>query len=226
MPNSLLSLLQLCNSSLPLGAFSYSESLETLVNKQLISDDYGLKLWLINELSYGSIRVESAIMLRGYNCFLSQDFSKLNYWNSWLTAQRETLELRQQSWQMGKSLMRLIHSLEPENKLIIELNSLFKSNCNYAIAFGIVASNWQIAPENAILGYLYSWMNNLVNAGVKLIPLGQTMGQKILLEMNNHLVKITQEILTLDDDDLASCSIGLSLASMQHEVEYSRLFRS
>lgn len=226
MKTSLLFLLQLCNSSLPLGAFSYSEGLETLVEKQLINNDNTLKKWLINELKFGSIRIETAIMLRGFNSFINNDVDNLIYWNNWLSANRETLELRQQSWQMGKSLMRLIKALEPENNLIINYSLSLRENCNYAIAFGIVAANWHIRLENAILGYLHNWVNNLINAGIKLIPLGQTKGQKILLEINNYLVNISQEILNLDDDDLVCCSWGLSLASMQHETQYSRLFRS
>jgi urease accessory protein len=224
--NPLLCLLQLSNSSLPLGAYSYSESLEKLVDDGLINEDNGFKKWLFNELKYGSIRIESAIMIRAYNAFLNQQTDKLIYWNNWLSAHRETVELRQQSWQMGKSLIRLVQALESSNQAIIDSILKIRDPCNYAIAFGLVAANWQISLEDAMLGYLHSWVNNSINAGVKLIPLGQTTGQKILLAMNQHLVNITQEILALDDENLVSCTWGLSLASMQHETQYSRLFRS
>ncbi len=222
----LLCLLQLSNSSFPLGAYSYSESLEKLVDNGLIHEDNGFKNWLINELKYGSIRIDAAIMLRAYHAFLNQEIDKLLHWNNWLSANREARELRQQSWQMGKSLIRLTKALEPSNLAIIDTLLKITDPCNYAIAFGMIAANWQIPSEDSLLGYLHNWVNNLINVGVKLIPLGQTTGQKILLAMNHHLVDIAQEILALDDDNLASCTWGLSLASMQHETQYSRLFRS
>ena len=226
MNNDLLWLLQLCNSSLPVGAYSYSESIETLVNNNLISDERELKKWLINELKYGSIRVETAIMLRSYQAFLANNIKQLNYWNNWFTASRETLELRQQSWQMGKSLISLIKALESSNQNLLNTISKLESTCNYAIAFGIATANGKISAKNAVLGYLHSWVNNLINVGVKLIPLGQTTGQKILLEIKQILVNIAEEIINLDDDNLVSCNYGLSLFSMQHETLYSRLFRS
>lgn len=84
----------------------------------------------------------------------------------------------------------------------------------------------QINQEAAILGYLRSWATNLINAGVKLIPLGQTAGQRLLLDLHPNLSQAAQEILTLDDDDLYGCGWGLALASMAHETQYTRLFRS
>jgi urease accessory protein len=226
MKDNLLLLLQLCNSSLPVGAYSYSESLETLVDKKLISDEITLKKWLINELNYGSIRIEMAIMIRSYNAFLEQDIQQLNYWNNWFSASRETSELRQQSWQMGKSLISLFKTLESSNQSLINIICNLDSNCNYAIAFGIITANGNIILKNAVLGYLHSWLNNLINVGIKLIPLGQTKGQKILSEMQKNLLNIYEEIINLDDENLLSCSYGLSIFSMQHETLYSRLFRS
>ena len=105
---SFLKLLQLSSPSLPLGAYSYSEGLEYLVETN-INTAQQLFDWLKQELTTGSIRIETAVMLRGYR--YSNDRNKLNYWNDWLTATRETKELRQQSQQMGKSLKQLLIKL-------------------------------------------------------------------------------------------------------------------
>lgn len=222
----LLLLLQLCNSSLPLGAYSYSEGLETLVEQKLISNDQHLKYWLLNELKYGSIRVESAMVMRAYDSYLTKNLDNLLYWNNWFSASRETFELRQQSWQMGKSLLRLINSFEPEDSFLQTLINNLKSSANYSIVFGIITAHWQIEKENVLLGYLHNWVNNLVNVGVKLIPLGQTDGQKLLLYFNQEICQQIENILSLEDDELSSCSWGLSLASINHEQLYTRLFRS
>jgi urease accessory protein len=98
--------------------------------------------------------------------------------------------------------------------------------CNFTIAFAIAAHHWQIDRQTAILGYLYSWAANLVNAGVRLIPLGQTQGQKLLLNLYPVLEQVALASVTVGEDGLKNCGWGLAIASMQHEVLYSRLFRS
>jgi len=217
----LLRLLQLASPALPVGAYSYSEGLEYLVHTQQVHDVASLQHWLIQELAYGAVRLEAAVMLRAYKATSQQDEPALNDWNHWLSAAKETAELRQQSWQMGRSLIRLLQEIHPES---LALNC--PNPCNFAIAFGLAAATWKIAPEAAVLGYLHSWATNLVGAGVKLIPLGQTAGQKLLLNLHPELSRATSEILVLPDQDLTSCGWGLALASMAHETQYTRLFRS
>lgn len=222
---SLLLLLQLCNSSFPLGAYSYSDAIESLVEKKVIFDSASLYQWLENELIYGSIKMEAGVFVRVYHGFINSDQDKINYWNNWLIASRETSELREQTLQMGKSLRRLIVSLEKENDSQDFLN-LIPQRCSYTIAFSGIVSYWQIPLEDALLGYLHSWLNNLIGVGIKLIPLGQTEGQKILLQFNDLLKEISPNIIKLKDEELNCCSWGLSMASMHHETLYSRLFRS
>ena len=229
--NQLLSLLQLASPTLPVGAYSYSEGLEILVATEKIYDYQTLKNWLENCLQFGAIRLETALIIRAYWATNSENLQGLNNWNYWATAAKETEELRLQSLQMGRALIRLFVNIQPsyQTDLISFIQEQLKTEpdfCNFAIAFGIIASHWQIEPEAAILGYLHSWATNLVNAGVKLIPLGQTVGQKLLLELQNQIKSTSKEVLKLKDDELNSCSWGLSLASMAHETQYTRLFRS
>ncbi|NES73196.1 MAG: urease accessory protein UreF, partial [Okeania sp. SIO2D1] len=227
----LLCLLQLASPALPVGAYSYSEGIEVLVTTGKISDYDSLKNWLIDSLKFGSIRLEAALIVRAYLETNSGNLPLLNNWNNWATAVKETEELRLQSLQMGRTLIRLFMNIQPD--VSTELMSFVQKKletetdfCNFAIAYGLISASWQIEIETAILGYLHSWATNLVNAGVKLIPLGQTVGQKLLWELQNQIVLSAKEILKLKDDELNSCSWGLSLASMAHEVQYTRLFRS
>ena len=220
---ALLKLLQLASPAMPVGAYSYSEGIETLVDTGAIASSQSLKHWLLQELKYGAIRIEAAVMVRAYKTAAMGDVAALVYWNQWLSAFRETEELRQQSWQMGRSLMRLLLELQPQLADVIDAVG---NPCNFAIAFGIAAAHWNINLSDAILGYLHSWATNLITAGIKLIPLGQTAGQQLLLELHTNIINATEEILTLEDDNLSSCGWGLSLASMAHETQYTRLFRS
>lgn len=219
----LLYLLQLASPALPVGAYSYSEGLEVLVETGTIACWESLRKWLQEELSYGAISIEAAVMVRAMNGAAKGGKMALSYWNAWVAAAKETEELRQQSWQMGRSLARLLLEIQPSLKTLLDACG---TDCYYPIAFGIAASHWHIPPESAILGYLHSWASNLVTTGVKLIPLGQTRGQKLLLDLHPDITKATENILSLEDDDLCSCSWGLALASMAHETQYTRLFRS
>ena len=223
---ALLSLLQLASPGLPVGAYSYSEGLEVLVETATINNKQSLKHWLEQELRYGAIRLEAAVMVRAYQSVCSDDLATLGYWNHWLSAARETEELRSSSWQMGRSLMRLLLELQPLENLFVQQMAAAGHPCNFAIAFGIAAAHLQIAGSSALLGYLHSWVTNLVTSGVKLIPLGQTAAQQLLLELQANLSSAAQEILSLKDDDMTSCGWGLSLSSMAREVQYTRLFRS
>jgi urease accessory protein len=227
--NQLLCLLQLAFA--PVGAYSYSEGIESLVETGTIDSESSLRNWLQDSLQFGAIQVEAAVAVRALRAAIIGDLAALSYWNAWATAAKETEELRSQSWQMGRTLVKLLLDLRSPtaSQLTTPIKELVEScgnPCNFAIAFGITAACWQIEEEAAVLGYLYSWATNLASAGVKLIPLGQTGGQQLLLDLHSQIGCTAQEVLTLEDDDLGSCSWGLALASMAHETQYTRLFRS
>jgi urease accessory protein len=223
MPDSqtLLRLLQLSSAALPVGAFSYSEGLETLVQQDRITTVDDLHHWLTQELTYGAIALDGAVLVRAYDAAAQNDWDTVAYWNYWLSAVRETAELREQSWQMGRALVRLLVAIAPEMK-----PALAAAPCNFAIAFAVAAAHWQISSHETLLGYLHSWVSNLINAGVKLVPLGQTQGQALLLSLYPLLDATHQRILSTPDDELKTCGWGLAIASMTHETLYSRLFRS
>jgi urease accessory protein len=229
---SLLHLLQLVSPALPVGAYSYSEGLETLVQTNKLTNLSTLEDWLTQELRYGAIRLEAAVLVRIYDAAHSNQLDRVSDWNQWLSAFRETEEVREQSWQMGRSLVRLLQELvrseEDGGTREESFTQWLKDEepCNFAVAFALAAVHWQIERETTILGYFYSWAANLVNAGVRLIPLGQTQGQQGLLRLYPQLEQTTQAVLSLSDQQLWSCSWGMSIASMKHETLYSRLFRS
>ena len=221
--NNFLAILQLASPALPVGAYGYSEGLEMLVENGTITNADNLKFWLKSELIYGSIRLDAGIIVRAFHAVKTDDIEALKRWNLWLSASRDGEELRAASWQMGRSLMQLLGKLEPE---ILPLVHAVGYPSNYAIAFAIACAHWDINIQVCLLAYLHSWANNLITAGIKLIPLGQTAGQELLLGLQPLLTTTVEEILLMEDDDLGCCNWGLSLASMQHETQYTRLFRS
>lgn len=218
---ALLRLLQLASPALPVGAYAYSEGLEFLIQTEQITSAEALENWILAELMTGAIRIDAAIVIRAYQAQVAEDFPSIQYWNHWLTAARDGEALRLQSLQIGRSLWQLFCDLEPQTK---DFNP--PEFHHFAVAFGRVAGAWNIDLEPTILGFLQSWTGNLINAGVKLIPLGQTQGQRLLVALQQPITQACGEILNLEDDQLESCSWGLSLAVMGHETLYSRLFRS
>ena len=225
----LLRLLQLVSPSLPVGAYSYSEGLETLTQIGSIHDRKTLQHWLEQELRVGAAQMEGAIVVRAYRALQGEDaVVGLRYWNQWYEAARETEELRNQSLQMGRSMMKVLQGLEASgdfDRLRLE-PMLLEERWHFPIAFAIAAVAWEIALPDVLLGYFQSWSSNLIAAGIKLIPLGQTDGQRISWSMQEPIAAAVVAVMALDDDDLGSCSWGVALASMQHETLYSRLFRS
>jgi urease accessory protein len=226
---SLLSLMQLVSPGLPVGAFSYSEGLEALIEQQKIQQGSELFTWLQQELRWGSIRLEGAVLLRCYEALTTHDDQALSRWNAWLSALRDSEEIRLQNWQMGRSLARLLPQIAttPEERLAFEqgIGDLGEP-VNFVAVFALAAHQWAIAPDLVLLGYLQSWVSNLISAAVRLVPLGQTEGQRLLQQLQMPLVTVVQELQQLPDQDLWCCSWGPALASMAHETQYSRLFRS
>jgi urease accessory protein len=226
---ALLRLLQLASSTLPVGAYSYSEGLEFLIQEGKIKNAADLQVWLRQGLTYGAVQLEITVMARVYGLALQFDalsqisqkdqISQMQIWNQWLSAAKEGAELQQQSWQMGGSLRRLFSQLEPESLL-----ADWPTPCNFAIAYILAAAHWQIPLEAALLGYAQSWASNLIAAGIKLIPLGQTQGQQLLAQLHPDLIQACAN--PLGQPQLQTCGWGLALASIGHESQYSRLFRS
>ena len=234
----LLRLLQLTSPALPVGAYSYSEGIEYLCSNGTIQTESDLCDWLQREMHFGFVTNEAAIALRAHQAMISNDITALNHWNNWLSATRESEEVRLASWQMGQSLMKLWWQLpDSQNdqlairKSINELLPTAKANaqgkgCNHAIAFGIVAASLGIDVSNTTVGYIYGWLSNLVSAAVRSVPFGQTTGQKVIFKLSSDILRSSQLALSRLDDELEWCGWGTSLACANHETQYSRLFRS
>jgi len=234
----LLRLLQLTSPALPVGAYSYSEGIEYLCSNGTIQTEANLCDWLKREMNFGFITNEAAIALRAHQAVMSNDLNALSYWNNWLSATRETEEVRLASWQMGQSLMKLWWQLpnSQDDQLSIrtaisELLPTAKENaqgkgCNFAIAFGIVAASLGIDASNTTVGYIYSWLSNLVSAAVRSVPFGQTTGQQVIFRLSPDILRSSQLALKRLDSELEWCGWGASLACANHETQYSRLFRS
>jgi urease accessory protein len=144
-----------------------------------------------------------------------KDVEKLN---ACFLASRETAELRAETAQMGYSLNRLLPELGVEPLAFEEVS--------FPAAFARAASQWRIDAKEALVAYLWAWIENQVMAAVKAVPLGQTDGQRMLLHLGERISMVAAGVVEMKDAELGNFAPGLAILSSKHETQYSRLFRS
>jgi urease accessory protein len=212
-----LTLLRLASPALPVGGFSYSEGLEAAVDQGLVGDRAGVTDWLLNQLHLVQARSEAAVVALAARAWHGADFSQLHALNEWLLQTRETSELRLQTEQMGASLLKLFADVAQR---------LDARVVAYPLAFACTAANAGASAQQACRTYLFAWAENMVAAAIKAVPLGQTDGQGVLLALMADIPAATERACSTEFDQLQSCAPMLAIVSAQHEVQYSRLFRS
>ncbi|MBC7414043.1 MAG: urease accessory protein UreF [Herminiimonas sp.] len=222
---SLLHLLQLASPSLPIGAYSYSQGLESAMASGQVHDQATARVWLIATLHEVVARFEAPLLWRLLQAWSLEDAAAVTHWTEIALAGRDTAEFRAETVQMGYSLTRLVTELDIATPALLAiLQQQREVPLPTALAFAAVALG--VSSEMALLGMLFSWAENQVLVCVKSVPLGQVAGQRLLLSLRPELEAAAQAVQALDDDDLCNWAPGLSLLSMQHEMQYSRLYRS
>ncbi len=220
--SAMLNLLRLTSPSLPIGAFAYSQGLEFACDQEWITDEQSALNWISGLMRNTQTYLEIPILMRLYNAWQSNEFEKVEYWSKYLLASREARELRDEDHYIGKALSKLLLDLEvPQAHDIINTPYI-----TYATAFSLAAYHWQVSESDCCTGYVWAWCENQVNAAIKLIPLGQTAGQRMLTSLINQIPDLVQTGMQLDDDEIGSTAVGLGISSANHETQYSRLFRS
>ena len=217
-----LRLFQLISPSLPIGGFTYSQGLEWAIEAQWITDTESLKNWLETVLSASVATLELPILLRLLNAFNSADEASVVRWSQWLIACRETMELRKEERQRGAALAKLLPNLGID---IPPHLATTVASCQLT-GIALAASQWNINCQQLCCGYSWSWLENNVVAGVKLIPLGQTHGQQIMLELAEQIPAAVARAEQVADAHIRSSTPALAIASSRHETQYTRLFRS
>ncbi len=219
-----LALLQLVSPALPVGAFSYSEGLEVLIQNGSLTDAFDLQDWIEAELQRGALRLEAAalnplrVQLQRWEEKQSERPSDLISLDGWLLALRESVEMRAQQRQMGGSLLELMADLgHPLPQPLV---------LAWPAAWAWAALSLKISELEMVEGYLYGWVANQLSAAVRLVPLGPTTAQRIQQQL---LPMICDQASVLKDQDprtLWCGGAGAGLAQLAHAELYSRLFRS
>jgi urease accessory protein len=219
---ALARLLQLASPALPVGAYSYSQGLESAVEAGLVKDAASAERWIGDVFALAIAAMEAPVAWRLGQAWSAGDAAAALRWNEEFLASRETAELRAETVQMGYSLRRLARELGVDGASALD----GWEEVSFPAAFMLVAAAWRIAPEDALTAYLWAWLENQALAAVKTVPLGQTDGQRLLLALGGRVAPAVLAAVDFSDDDLTNFAPGLAILSARHETQYSRLFRS
>ena len=222
-----LRLFQLVSPALPVGAFSYSEGLEVLVQAGQLRDGASVRRWLEAELDRGALTIEAASLGRLMDALArwreapdGPAWQELLELDGWLLAQREAAEVRAQQRQMGRSLLQLLADLGlplPEGRT---------PRLAWPAAWAGAGLALEIAPQEVVEAYLYGWSATQLSAAVRLVPLGPTESQRLQLALAAAIASRAEDLVDADPEALWNGGVGAGLAQLGHGELYSRLFRS
>lgn len=219
---SLLALLHLSSSALPVGAFAYSQGLEYALDSGWCQNRDQIQDWLLQNLRYGLGQLDLPIYLRCYRAWQKKEFGELQRWNQTLLAFRETRELYLEDIQVGGAYRQWHLGQDPSREKLVNV-----CDTPTVVAMNSLAAVLaQIGESQALLGFIWGWAENQIACASKAMPMGQTDGQKILQQLIPQLVLVCGQAEAIKDNDIGTGLMGSALASALHEHQYSRLFRS
>jgi len=190
------------------------------VHSKIICDEITALDWLNSVLMNGLASNDLDLIVHAYQSWQASDIESIKSLSQLSLAIRETSELKEEDRHLAKALLRLAEPLG------LEYPTEIKPNASYPIVYAYFIQNWAIPLSDALLAFAWSWLENQVAAMIKLVPLGQTQGQKLLLVMDDGLSKAVEKALDIPVNRIGSSLPNLAILSSQHEIQYSRLFRS
>ena len=221
---SLLQLIWLASPALPVGGFSYSEVLEAAVECAGVATESIASDWLSDQLQLSLARSDLPVVAQAVAAWRADDLLRIRQLNDWVLQTRETNELRAQPEQMGRSLVQWLRNHDGTN--VSRVTACGQLPPTYPVAFALAASQTSAGVRDCLLAYAFGWAENMVQAALKSVPLGQSAGQRILARLSREIPAAVESAMALGDDERQSFSPMLAILSSQHETQYSRLFRS
>jgi len=227
-PRSLIRLQHWLSPVFPTGSYSYSHGLEWAIESNQIYDRTSLVDWLDADLRFGSGRNDAIFFVEAWRCSAGGHHTRLLETAELSAVFRATSEFALEASQQGDSCLATLRDVW-RDPAIDALSEELRQRCIQPVLPIVIAV--RSAAEGVPLGtavraFLSALISNLVTAGVRLIPLGQTDGQRALAELEDAVLEASEHALTACIDDLGSAALMVDFASMLHETQYTRLFRS
>ncbi len=223
---TLLQLMWLASPALPVGGFSYSEGLEAAVEAGRVGTEAEAADWLSAQLQLTLARSDLPALAQAHAAWHAHDAEQVRAVNDWLRSTRESAEFRAQAEQMGRSLLDwLKNSAQADDPRLPTLATLGPAPL-WPTAFALAAVLAGATPRDALLAFAWGWCENMAQAAMKAVPLGQAAAQRLLSRLAAELPGVVDTALALPPAERQAYSPMLAILSAQHEAQYSRLFRS
>jgi urease accessory protein len=223
--SALLQLMWLASPALPVGGFSYSEGLESAVESGAITNEAQARAWLLDQLHLSLARSDIAVAAKAFGAWQRGDAASIAELNAWVTTTRETRELRAQTEQMGRSLLEWLKNRGVVDDRLAQLAALTPTP-TWPIAFALAMAQTGAPLRESLLAFAFGWAENMVQAAIKCVPLGQSAGQRMLAALAAEIPACVDHAIALADSERQAFTPMLAIRSAQHETQYSRLFRS
>jgi urease accessory protein len=240
-PAVLLRLMWLASPALPVGGFSYSEGLEAAVDAGHVQGETAVGDWLLDQLQLSLARADLPACAQAFCAWQSDhDPLRLQALNDWVLATRETAEFRLQTEQMGRSLVEWLRNGEQAQDPRITHCAALLPSPSWPVVFALACvlavdadrpaqrehTDKVEGPRQALLALAFGWAENMAQAAMKSVPLGQAAAQRILTRLTQAIPQAVESALALPDNERQAFSPMLAILSSRHESQYSRLFRS
>lgn len=217
---------QLISPALPIGSFTYSQGMEWAHEYGWMEGSEGVQQWIASVMNEGMRYFDLPLLIRLYMAYQENDKANFIYYSQLSIAGRETKELRLEEQQRARALLAVLEKLpgtaEWKNFSVLRENLLQSQIAGFSVA----CCAWNISLDDALRGYLWAWLENMITVAVKLIPLGQSDGQKIIFLLSSEINVLCEQAKLISDDELGASNPALAIASSQHETQYCRIFRS
>lgn len=224
MPSS-LSLVRLCqlvSPALPIGSYHFSQGLEYAVHAQWVNNEAEAGDWIIGIAKNAIATLDIPLLLRMHDAWSQGTIDDVTHWSRYLIASRETNELRAEERHMGKALAKVLVELEIRSAR----EWIARNDTTYASMFTLAATEWAIERQASAEAYLWAWTENQVLASLKLLPIGQSAGQRILNRVIPLIPSLASSASNVVDNEICIATPRHGIASSLHETQYSRLFKS
>ena len=224
-PAALYRLMTFMSPGYPVGAFSWSSGLERAVEAGCVRDAATLGAWLTTLAGHGSVACDAVLFCAAFRAVATGDATRLAATAELAAALAGSKERFLETTTQGRAFLDITRAAWPSPALE-GLAAAWDGPLAYPVAVAAACAGHGITLVAALAGFLHASVSNLVSAAVRLIPLGQTDGQRVLAALEAPLARAAERARATAPDDIAMAAVRADIACMQHETQYTRLFRS
>lgn len=223
---ALVRLMTWLSPAFPVGAFTYSHGLEWAVEDGSVTDEAKLLSWLADVLRHGAGRSDAILLAAGFRAAAAGKMDDLREVAELAYALQPSKERRLESGAQGRAFVQAIADTWGAPTLVDLAAKLKPDSVAYAVALGVAAADHRLPLAATVEAYLAAFAANLVSAAVRAVPLGQSAGQRVIRDLAPVTAEVAAEALAAGLDDIGGAALRAEIASMAHETQYTRLFRS